>query len=64
MKTVIVGAKALLPECIRQCQAVVENGCILDVAEHVPLAPDDRVIQGSGLYLCPGFVDKIGRAHV
>ncbi len=57
MKTVIVGAKALLPECIRQCQAVVENGCILDVAEHVPLAPDDRVIQGSGLYLCPGFVD-------
>ena len=57
MKTVIVGAKALLPECIRQCQAVVENGCILDVAEHVPLAPDDRVIQGEGLYLCPGFVD-------
>jgi N-acetylglucosamine-6-phosphate deacetylase len=57
MKTVIVGAKALLPECIRQCQAVVENGCILDVAEHVPLAPDDRVIQGAGLYLCPGFVD-------
>lgn len=57
MKTVIVGAKALLPECIRQCQAVVESGCILDVAEHVPLAPDDRVIQGAGLYLCPGFVD-------
>ena len=57
MKTVIVGAKALLPECIRRCQAVVENGCILDVAEHVPLAPDDRVIQGEGLYLCPGFVD-------
>lgn len=57
MKTVIVGAKALLPEGIRQCQIIVENGRILDVAEHVPFAPEDRVIRGSGLYLCPGFVD-------
>ena len=57
MKTVIVGAKVLLPECIRQCQAVVENGCILDVAEHVPFDEGDRVIRGEGMYLCPGFVD-------
>ena len=40
MKTVIVGAKALLPEGIRQCQIIVENGRILDVAEHVPFAPE------------------------
>lgn len=57
MKTVIVGARALLPEGVRQRQIVVENGCILDVAERVPFAPEDRVIRGSGMYLCPGFVD-------
>ncbi len=57
MKTVIVGAKALLPEGIRQCQVIVENGRILDVAEHVPFELEDRMIRGSGLYLCPGFVD-------
>ncbi len=57
MKTVVVGAKALLPEGIRQRQAVVENGRILDVAEHVPVEPEDRVIRAEGLYLCPGFVD-------
>ena len=57
MKTVIAGAKVLLPEGIRQRQVIVENGCILDVAEHAPFEPDDRVIRGAGLYLCPGFVD-------
>ncbi len=57
MKTVILGAKALLPEGVRQMQVIAENGSILDVAEHVPLDPEDRVIRAEGLYLSPGFVD-------
>ena len=57
MKIVIVGAKALLPEGVRQYQVVVKDGRILEAAEHVPIEPEDRVIRGSGLYLSPGFVD-------
>ena len=57
MKTVILGAKALLPEGVRQMQVIAENGRILDVAGHVSYGPEDRVIRAEGLYLSPGFVD-------
>ena len=57
MKTVIAGAKVLLPEGVRQVQAVVEGSRILDVAEHVPLDPGDHLIRADKLYLSPGFVD-------
>lgn len=57
MKTVIAGAKVLLPEGVRQKQAVVRDGRVAEVADHVPFEPGDRVIRAEGLYLSPGFVD-------
>ncbi len=57
MRTIITGANVLLPEGLRQRQVTVEGDRILDVAEHVEIRPEDRVIRAEGLYLSPGFVD-------
>ena len=57
MRYVIAGAKALLPEGMRKTQVIVEDGRILDIAEHAEIRESDQVIRGEGLYLCPGFVD-------
>ena len=57
MKTILRGARAMLPEGVRQTQVIVENRCILGIADHLDPAPDDRVIPAERLYLCPGFVD-------
>lgn len=57
MKTIVAGAKVLLPEGIRQKQVTVKDGRIMDVGEHAQPDPGDRLIRAEGLYLSPGFVD-------
>ena len=57
MKTILRGARAILPEGIRQTQVIIADQRILDVTGHADPAEGDRVIDADGLYLSPGFVD-------
>ncbi|MBR4235666.1 MAG: amidohydrolase family protein [Clostridia bacterium] len=57
MKTVIRGARVILPASVSETQVVVEDGAILEITDRYEPQPEDRLICAEGLYLCPGFVD-------
>ena len=56
-KTVIRGARVILPDSEKDTQVIVEKGKILEITGHFDPSPYDRVIDAAGLVLCPGFVD-------
>ncbi len=57
MKTVITGARVMLPGGPAEKAVIVENDRILDIMSHYDAGKDDRVIHAEGLYLAPGFID-------
>ena len=57
MKTVIRGARVILPDAVAQTQVILDHGSILDITDHYDPRPDDKVVEAKNLYLCPGFVD-------
>ena len=57
MKTVIRGARVILPDTVARTQVIVDHGAILDITDHYDPKPDDKVVEAKDLCLCPGFVD-------
>ena len=57
MRCVIRGARAILPDAVREVQVITEGTEILDVSDHYDPRPDDRIVRAEGLTLCPGLVD-------
>lgn len=57
MRTVIRGARVILPDSVRDTQVIVEEDRILAVTDHYDLQPGDQPVEAENMHLCPGFVD-------
>ncbi|MCR4622611.1 MAG: N-acetylglucosamine-6-phosphate deacetylase [Clostridiales bacterium] len=57
MKTVIRGARVILPDSVKITQVIAQGSKILEITDHYDPMPEDRLIEAENLYLCPGFVD-------
>ena len=55
--TLIRGARVVLPEHVVQADVRIRTGRIEAIASSIPPEPDDQVIEGTGQYLLPGFID-------
>lgn len=54
---VIKNANVIFTDKIRKAIVLCDNGKIKDIVEHYTESADDNVIDASGLYLSPGFID-------
>ncbi len=58
METIIQNAVILDDTfCFRKLDVRLHDGIIVQISDRIPLAPGENVIDGSGQYLLPGFVD-------
>lgn len=57
MKTIFRGAEIISPFELHKRDVLVDGGRIAGVEEHIPDIEGARVIDATGMYLTPGFID-------
>ena len=57
MRLKIVHGRVFAPENMGERAVLIENGRILDVAEHVGGFEDCETLDAMGMYVVPGFID-------
>ena len=58
---IYINAKVILPDKIRECNVIADNGKIIDICDRFEIKNGDTVIDCCGNYLSPGFID--GHVH-
>ncbi|MBQ5777552.1 MAG: amidohydrolase family protein [Oscillospiraceae bacterium] len=57
MKTIFRGAEIISPFELHNKDVLVDGGKITEIREHIPDIEGARVIDATGMYLTPGFID-------
>lgn len=56
-RTIIAGGNVILPDRVKKCDVLIENGMISDVGTLGEIPPDADIIDAGGMYVSPGFVE-------
>lgn len=54
---IIKNANVIFTDKIRNATVICDNGKIIDIVERYDEKPDDKIIDATGQYLSPGFID-------